>query len=211
MLVGSADALAAAGLRSLLAVVPDFELIGQGIGAPRAAALAAQSVPDVLVYDGGSGGNTLPELLSELRERDVATAVLWLSIPTDGIAVAVALRQGVRGYLPRTSPPEDLEAAIRALADGLVVLHPTVAGLLAAEFAAVPLIDAGPPEEPLTAREREVLQLLAQGLANKQIAQRLKISEHTVKFHVAEVMAKLGAASRTEAVTRAARRGLLVL
>ena len=211
VLVGSADALAAAGLRSLLSVVPDFEMVGQGVGATRAAALAAQSAPDVLVYDGGSGGNTLPELLSELRGRGVATAVLWLSIPTDGIAVAVALRHGVRGYLPRTSPPEDLEAAIRALADGLVVLHPTVAGLLADQFAAVPLIDAGPPEEPLTAREREVLQLLAQGLANKQIAQRLSISEHTVKFHVAEVMAKLGAASRTEAVTRAARRGLLVL
>lgn len=115
--------------------------------------------------------------------------------------------------LPRDAATGEIVAAIIAAASGLTALDRTLAleafaGLARGRLGAEPVSDQ---DEPLTAREREVLQLLAQGIPNKQIAQRLSISEHTVKFHVSAIMTKLGAASRTEAVTTAARRGLLLL
>ena len=117
------------------------------------------------------------------------------------------------GALARDAGAEEITAAIAAVAGGLTVLDRQLAteALAAIERPRV-AIEASPvSDEPLTAREREVLQLLAQGIPNKQIAQRLRISEHTVKFHVSAIMTKLGASSRTEAVTTAARRGLLLL
>jgi DNA-binding NarL/FixJ family response regulator len=119
------------------------------------------------------------------------------------------------GILPRDAVPEDIIATLDAVGRGLVVLDRELARALA-----VPAVETAPSaaaapaeghEGPLTARELEVLQLLAEGLPNKIIAVRLKVSEHTAKFHVASIMTKLGAASRTEAVTLAARRGLLLL
>jgi len=118
------------------------------------------------------------------------------------------------GALPRDAGAEEIVAAVTAVASGLSALDRRLA-LEALSGLARGRLEAAEPvsgvEEPLTAREREVLQLLAQGIPNKQIAQRLSISEHTVKFHVSAIMTKLGAASRTEAVTTAARRGLLLL
>jgi DNA-binding NarL/FixJ family response regulator len=117
------------------------------------------------------------------------------------------------GALPRDASPEEIVAAVTAVAGGLTVLDRRLAAatLAAVERPRGASEIASVSEEALTAREREVLQLLAQGIPNKQIAQRLHISEHTVKFHVSAIMTKLNAASRTEAVTTAARRGLLLL
>ena len=117
------------------------------------------------------------------------------------------------GALPRDAGTEEIVAAVLAAASGLTALDRSLAlealtGLAHGRAETTPTSEQ---DEPLTAREREVLQLLAQGIPNKQIAQRLSISEHTVKFHVSAIMTKLGAASRTEAVTTAARRGLLLL
>ena len=118
------------------------------------------------------------------------------------------------GALPRDAATEEIVAAVMAVASGLTALDRSLA-LEALSGLTRGRADAAEPvsglEEPLTAREREVLQLLAQGIPNKQIAQRLSISEHTVKFHVSAIMSKLSAASRTEAVTTAARRGWLLL
>ena len=211
LLVGSVDPLAAAGLRSILAGIVDIETAGQAGGVLQTAALARTLQPDVVLFDSGVAGREVADLLTRLHAAGAETAVVVLGGALVGAAIGRALRDGVRGYLPRGASAEELAAAVRAVADGLVVLHPSLVETVALPWAASLSGDAQAPEEPLTAREREVLQLLAQGLANKQIAQRLTISEHTVKFHVGEVMAKLGAASRTEAVTRAARRGLLVL
>jgi len=136
------------------------------------------------------------------------------------------LPAGVRAVLPRNVTRSELAAAIEAVAVGLLVFHPADADLLPALRPGEP--DAGPgpnpglgfsspPQlneqlvEPLTRREIEVLQLLAGGLGNKEIASRLNISEHTAKFHVASIMSKLGAASRTEAVTLGIRHGLVML
>ena len=211
VLVGSVDPLAAAGLRSMLAGVGDIETIGQGNGLLQTVALTRSLQPDVVLYDSGATGREMTELLAQLHVTGAEAAVVMLGGTRAGSVIGRALREGVRGYLSRGATAEEMAAAIRAAADGLIVLHPSLIDTLVQPWAAAFPSDAQGLEEPLTAREREVLQLLAQGLANKQIAQRLTISEHTVKFHVGEVMAKLGAASRTEAVTRAARRGLLVL
>src|SRR5690349_10996207 len=121
-----------------------------------------------------------------------------------------ALPPGVRGVLPRNLTPAEIAAAIEAVAAGLFVFHP-------AEMDALPLPPPREPEiapelaEPLTPREMEVLQLLSAGLGNKEIAARLNISEHTAKSHVASIMGKLGAASRTEAVTLGIRHGLVLI
>ncbi|MGZ3581471.1 MAG: response regulator transcription factor, partial [Ktedonobacterales bacterium] len=118
------------------------------------------------------------------------------------------------GALLRDAMPDEIIPAISAVASGLITLDRRLAGDLFAASQRVAAPAAERPttsDEPLTARELEVLQLMAQGLPNKTIAARLRISEHTAKFHVSAIMMKLGAASRTEAVTRGARLGLLIL
>jgi DNA-binding NarL/FixJ family response regulator len=118
------------------------------------------------------------------------------------------------GAIPREATPDEIVAALSAVAAGLIALDRRIASgaLGAVERAPAPVVAAlNPADDMLTSREMDVLQLLAQGLPNKIIANRLRISEHTAKFHVSSIMTKLGAASRTEAVTLAARRGLLTL
>jgi NarL family two-component system response regulator YdfI len=132
-------------------------------------------------------------------------ALLLLDAPNAELATA-ALRAGIRGAILLDSTPEEIESAVRAVHAGLVVTAPE---LLADPHAASDLIED--LIEPLTAREFEVLDLVAEGLSNKLIAHRLSISEHTVKTHVASIFAKLGASSRTEAVSQAIRRGLVML
>ena len=113
------------------------------------------------------------------------------------------------GLLLRDIEPEALLATVQAVARGLVVLDPELAAELLPEADEPGAV--APPAEALTPRELEVLQLLAEGLANKAIARRLDISDHTVKFHVNAIMGKLNAQSRTEAVVRATRLGLIIL
>ena len=120
------------------------------------------------------------------------------------------MRAGIRAALPADISPRQLLAALQAVASGLVVLHPAMAnGRAPAGPVSRTVLDE--LAESLTAREREVLQMLAAGLSNKEIAARLNISDHTAKFHVASILGKLGAASRTEAVSLAIRRGLVLL
>jgi NarL family two-component system response regulator YdfI len=120
-----------------------------------------------------------------------------------------ALRAGVRGILPAETEPSSFAAAVEAAARGLLVLHPD--SVQTASAAGRSAIEPQELVESLTVREREVLQMISEGLGNKQIAARLKISEHTVKFHVASILGKLGASTRTEAVSMALRRGLILL
>src|SRR4051794_4167249 len=131
-----------------------------------------------------------------------------------GVANAAEAHAVGFGAIPREATPDEMVAALSAVAAGLIALDRRIASgaLVAAERAPAPVVAAlSPADDMLTSREMDVLQLLAQGLPNKIIANRLRISEHTAKFHVSSIMTKLGAASRTEAVTLAARRGLLTL
>jgi DNA-binding NarL/FixJ family response regulator len=115
------------------------------------------------------------------------------------------------GLVPPDTSAAELQAAVTAAAQGLIVLAQPVGQRLLAGRPAGAALPTAEGDEPLTSREHEVLELLGQGLSNKQIARHLDISEHTVKFHVSALYAKLGAASRTDAVSRGARRGLITL
>lgn len=151
-------------------------------------------------------GDSPPNGFDALTEAVSQPIVLLLEI-SDTALVSAALRSGIRGVISREAAPEEIESAIQAVNAGLIVI---TAGSLP-EL----LPDPRPPTEaltePLSERELEVLNLIAEGQSNKLIAHNLGISEHTVKTHVASILAKLGAASRTEAVSQAIRRGLVML
>lgn len=134
------------------------------------------------------------------RVTDDLGATVLLTDEEDLLASVRPMRGGL-ALLPTSATADQLIAAIEAAAAGLAVLHPDHAGALSAR----------PGDDPLTPREREVLHLLAAGLGNKEIAGRLAISDHTAKFHVSQILAKLNAASRAEAVSIAMRRGLVPL
>jgi two-component system, NarL family, nitrate/nitrite response regulator NarL len=161
-------------------------------------ALAAAHAPDLILWDAGPAG-------SHAHFRDLGVPVLVLVAGADDPEEALA--SGARGVLVRDAAPARLAAAAEAVAQGLIVLDEPLTGRLRRPPG------APPPElvEPLTRRESEVLQLLAQGLPTRAIAERLHISEHTAKFHVNAILGKLGAATRTEAVAVAIRSGLVIL
>ena len=170
---------------------------------------------DILLID--SSGSNAPDLLTEIRDRDLASdlpVVLLTDQPSPPWA-SEALRYGVRAILPTDVSADQLFATLQAAAAGLIVLHPSEvdAALPAHITESNTTATNSSPEmtESLTPREREVLQMLAAGLGNKEIAARLNISDHTAKFHVASILGKLGASTRTEAVAIGIRRGLILL
>ncbi|MBF5046246.1 response regulator transcription factor [Aggregicoccus sp. 17bor-14] len=157
----------------------------------------AESAPDALLWDAGL------HAAGPLEAPEVGGAPVLALVPDEAVAER-ALEAGARGLLPRDASAAQLLAGLTALAHGLLVFEPSLAPLRSSTpHRTVP--------EALTPREREVLQLLAEGASNKDIAQRLAISEHTAKFHVNAVLAKLGVQRRTEAVVRAARLGWVTL
>jgi DNA-binding NarL/FixJ family response regulator len=159
-------------------------------------ALSDEASADVLLVDGDGGSFDLPAL-----------PTVALMDVTDPSAMNSALRAGVRGIISRDASTEEIEAAIQAVHAGLVVVPPDFLQQLLPEVS--PTFET--LTEPLSDRELEVLALLVEGLSNKLIAHRLSISEHTVKTHVTSILAKLGVSSRTEAVSQAIRRGLVML
>jgi DNA-binding NarL/FixJ family response regulator len=197
LLLAGDDPLAVAGLASLLAGRTDVAVAGESRVDDAARASAALGV-DAVLLDLGASGEPPPALAEALRVPVVALA------GAEGQA-ADAVRAGARAVLFRGAPADALAAAAVAAARGLVALD---AGR-ARDWLRPP--DDPAPAEGLTAREREVLALLAEGLANKAIAGRLGISEHTAKFHVNAILAKLGAGSRAAAIVKAARLGLVAL
>ena len=209
VLVKASSPLLQAGIEGMLRSMPeveladgDDELAGPSRRLPEGT--ADDPAVDVVILE--SEGEEETADLGGLAGR--GAVVLLLDEPS-AAATAGALRAGVKAVLPRRLSRGELLGAVRAAAAGLVVLHPDgAAALLPTRAAGAP---AGPGIDALTGREREILAMMAEGLANKEIAVRLSISEHTVKFHVASVMSKLGAVSRTEAVTLAIRRGLLLV
>ena len=206
----AASPLARAGLENLLPA-GNVEIVGSGANLDALEQRLADALIDAVLIDGSSEP---PEsLLAELADSGLAAdlSVVLLSDHPSPTSSAEALRAGVRAVLPTTSSPDQLLAALQAAASGLVVLHPSD---LAAAVPATGWPTSRPLDElaePLTRREREVLQMLAAGLGNKEIAGRLNISDHTAKFHVASILGKLGAATRTEAVALGIRRGLVLL
>jgi len=206
----AASPLVRAGLENLLPA-GNVEIVGRGANLDALEQRVSDALIDAVLIDGSSEP---PEsLLADLADSGLAAelSVVLLSDHPSPASCAEALRAGVRAVLPTTSSPDQLLAALQAAVSGLVVLHSS--DLVAAVPAAGSPVSRPLAElaEPLTRREREVLQMLAAGLGNKEIAARLNISDHTAKFHVASILGKLGAATRTEAVALGIRRGLVLL
>jgi DNA-binding NarL/FixJ family response regulator len=196
-----------AGLHSILSASEGIAVLG-GTALQDAPAQTAELRPDVVLLDVPAGDQDELEVYSRLAAETPGVGVVVLSGDPAEAAAREALQAGVRGYLLRDASAEEIAEAVRAVAQGLVVLHPVAARALAAGPGFQAPAASG---DPLTARELEVLQLMAMGLPSKTIAARLRISEHTVKFHVGSILGKLGAASRTEAVAVAIRRGLIAV
>lgn len=211
VLVVSDHPVVRAGLAALVGAAANCQVAGQ-CGLAELPAQAAALRPDVVLLDATEADAGALEALARFTAAEPAIEVLAVS-RAGGVRARTVLLAGARGYLLWDAAGEELAAALQAVAQGLTVLHPTAARQLLGEApsAAAALAPAGEPMESLSPRELEVLALLAQGLPSKVISARLHLSEHTVKFHVGSILAKLGAASRTEAVTIALRRGLLVL
>ncbi len=203
VLIVAQDPLARAGLATLLAGRPGLGIAGQVAEDSDLKAALEVFRPDVVVWDLGWEPATALERLGDLGELDTPVVAL---LP-DETSAGEAWASGVRGLLLRSASATALGAAVEAAAQGIVALEPELASALLAVRERTPAA----PNADLTPREIEVLRLLAEGLSNKAIAHRLDISEHTVKFHVNSILGKLGAQSRTEAVMRATRMGLVLL
>jgi two-component system, NarL family, response regulator YdfI len=204
----SADPVLRGSLERLLREDPAVAIVGVAGDPPAVLRLIEQNQIDVVLADAPPR-----DQLSDWRLRHHQTAFVILvdgSDPEDSIE---ALHAGAAAILPRSAGRDEMMVAIRAAANGLAVLpRELVATLIAGDVLADGSLDAdGAADARLTPRELEVLAAMADGASNKAIARRLEISFHTAKFHVAAILAKLDADSRTEAVTRAAQLGLVML
>jgi two-component system, NarL family, response regulator YdfI len=186
--------------------------------APDAAAgEESRRQPDVVVVAVDAGREAAFESFGNVGGWNAAGVPIVLLVENPARRISEALPPGVRAVLPRNVTPAEIAGAIEGVAAGLYVFHPSDVDSVPmlrpreAPVAEVAPDSAGQLVEPLTPREIEVLQLLSEGLGNKEIASRLNISEHTAKFHVASIMGKLGAISRTEAVTLGIRHGLVMI
>ena len=206
LLIVAPSAVVRAGLESIGAGSGSgIEVVGAATPAGMAAAID-QHQPDAVLASVESHLDEPPEDLLGLAAREGAPAIVLLTGDLHPAWTSEALRSGIRAVLPGDLGPREIAAAIEAAAAGLVVLHPQDLPAVTSERA-LPAAQT----QSLSPREVQVLTMLAEGLGNKTIAWKLGISEHTVKFHVASILTKLNAGTRTEAVTQGIRRGLIFI
>ncbi len=199
------DPLARAGLANQLVEVTGLDIVAQIAADDSVSSAYRAYAPDAVLWDLGWSleSSDWRERMSDLVE---AGALVVTLLPDNSLTIE-AWSAGARGLLSREAGPARVRAALNAVNQGLVAVDPALGGALLPTPGAT---DAFKVEE-LTKREHEVLKLLAEGLSNRSIAVQLEISEHTVKYHVNSILRKLGAQSRTEAVVRATRSGLILL
>jgi DNA-binding NarL/FixJ family response regulator len=201
-----------AGMRAILDCAEDIQVVGEGGSSSEALKLAVEQAPDVMVLDIGLPDRNGMEVAAALKEMGSSTAVLILTAQNDPQIIFNLLENGAIGYVLKDEALETLANAVRAAADGKSWLSPSVANqviqrAIKKDGANQPtdLAEAG---EPLTNREKEVLCLLAEGLDNEAIANRLTLSKRTVQNHISTIYAKMGVKSRTEAMLYAIHHGL---
>jgi DNA-binding NarL/FixJ family response regulator len=206
VLVVAADPLARAGLATLLAPIENAQVVGMASDTDEPLRAIETFRPDVVLMGLGWDAHRI-DRVAAFAAGDVPVLALLggAAEPSD---VAALWEAGLRGLLERDSSSEQVAAALGAVGEGLAIFDPRTAAL---PPAIQPREGDEPLVEALTARELEVLYCLADGLSNKQIARQLGISEHTVKYHVNAILGKMNAQSRTEAVVRATRAGILLL
>lgn len=188
------------GLTTILKVFDDLQLVGEAENGEAAIQLCAEVLPDVILMDMSLPGMDGAMATRAIRKKLPQTQVIVLTSFKDGKLIKQALEAGAIGYLLKDVSADDLVQAIRSAHAGRATLSPEAAQSLV-ETANLPPT----PGQDLTEREREVLALMIEGLNNVQIAGRLTVSPSTIKSHVSNILSKLGAASRTEAVTLALR------
>ncbi|MGI5458113.1 response regulator [Streptomyces sp. CA-249302] len=190
------------GLRGMFESAPGFTVLGEASDGVEAVAKASVLDPDVILMDLRMPGGGGVDAIRELTRRSARAKVLVLTTYDTDSDTLPAIEAGATGYLLKDAPRDELFTAVRAAADGRTVLSPAVASRLVSAVRA-------PGNEPLSAREREVLALVAKGTSNREIARQLFISEATVKTHLTHLYAKLGVSDRAAAVATAYQRGIL--
>jgi two-component system nitrate/nitrite response regulator NarL len=198
------------GLVALLAGDPTLEVVGEAADAAEAVRRAQALLPDVVLLDNHLPGATGIQSLAELKEAAPAARIVLLTVSEDEQDLQAALRGGAQGYLLKTMEGEALAAALHRVMRGEPVVSPELMGKLVAALQAPPSQAATAPPGPIAAsgpqlstREQEVLQLIARGASNKEIARALDIAETTVKIHVQHILRKLGVSSRVQAAVAA--------
>jgi DNA-binding NarL/FixJ family response regulator len=207
------QALFREGLRTLLRLIPDFEIVGEARDGREAIEQASRLRPDVVLMDLRMPGLGGVEATRAICDAKLGSRVLVLSTFDDDVEISAALTAGAVGYLLKDVPSEKLAEAIRLAARGESALEPSVAAKVLRQFAQLQnrqqRRSAQPLTEPLSSRELQVLEQLAVGKSNKEIASDLNIAEGTVKNHMSQVLAKLGVLDRTQAALRGRDLGLL--
>lgn len=196
-----------AGLEALLATVPGVVAVGRAGSGEEAVAAAAELQPDVVLMDLNMPGIDGIEATRRIIATSPHIAVLVLSMYEDDDQVFGALKAGARGYLLKGADRAELVRAIRGVASGEAIFGPAIARRLVAFFASRPAVEPAVFPE-LTDREREILDLVARGLNNAEITQRLVLSPKTVRNHVSNIFSKLQVADRGQAIVRAREAGL---
>jgi DNA-binding NarL/FixJ family response regulator len=212
ILIVDDQAVVRSGFRALLEDEPGFEIVGEAQDGREAIALVARRQPDVVLMDirmPGMDGLEATRILTEPDAKHTVKVIVITTFDLDEYVFA-ALRAGAAGFLLKDARPEVLIDAIHAVASGFGLIAPAVTGRLIREFAAVsPNPQLASALDPLSARERDVLLLIAQGKSNAQIATELFLEESTIKTHVSSILSKLQLSSRVQAVILAYEAGLV--
>ncbi|MFI6528861.1 response regulator [Streptomyces uncialis] len=190
------------GLRGMFESAPGFSVLGEASNGVEAVALTAELDPDVVLMDLRMPGGGGVDAIAELTRRGARAKVLVLTTWDTDSDTLPAIEAGATGYLLKDAPRDELFKGVQAAAEGRTVLSPAVASRLVSAV-------RSPGGEPPSAREREVLALVARGTSNREIARELFISEATVKTHLTHLYAKLGVNDRAAAVARGYERGIL--
>jgi DNA-binding NarL/FixJ family response regulator len=198
------------GLASLLAMQPDITVVAQASGGRMGVRLAEELRPDIVLMDLSMPDLEGPAATREILHRNPDARVLVLTVASDDSDVEAALEAGACGFMAKDTPVDRVAVAVRAAAQGVAWLSPRAAQLVLGrvrQHATGPELDGG-LQEQLSARELDVLRLIARGMENADIAEELAISPRTAKNHVSNILAKLGLPSRVQAAIYAVRRGL---
>jgi DNA-binding NarL/FixJ family response regulator len=191
------------GLLAMLRYAPDLEVVGEAADGLTALRQIGETLPDVVLLDLRMPQLSGVEVMQQARAQGFATRFLVLTTFDTEEYLGPALAAGAQGYLLKDAPSEEVLRGIRAIAQGQVALEAGVTARLLAR------VTTGPASNELSARELEVLRLLARGASNKEIAAQLDLSGNTIKTHLSRIFEKLGVKSRTEAATLALQRGLI--